>query len=79
MQTFIQFSIVFSLYIALYNRRSMSPNFLIFNTLGGILSRHAVFLSFLLFLYIYIFCPVSSSSSVNCPSLMPCWLLINFW
>ena len=51
-------------------RSSKSSNFLIFHTSGGILSRPAAFL-LLIFLSTLL-----SSSRVNYPSLMSCWLLI---
>ena len=50
----------------------MSSNSLAFHTSGGILSKSAAFL-FLIFLS-----TESSSSCVNCPSLMYSWLLIFF-
>ena len=50
----------------------MSSNFLVFHTTGGISSSPAAFL-FLIFLS-----SKSSSSCVNCPSLMSCRLLIIF-
>ena len=50
----------------------MSSNSLVFHTSGSISSSPAVFL-FLIFL-----CTESSSSCVDCPSLMSSWLLIIF-
>ncbi len=69
MQLFVLLSIVFWLYTALQYRSSMSSNFLVFHTFGGISSRPTVFL-FLIFLS-----TKSNSYCVNCPSLMFSWLL----
>ena len=69
MQPYVNLSIVFCLYTALQYRSSMSLNFLVFHTLGGISSRPATSL-------FLIFVSTMSSSCVNCPSLMSCWLLI---
>ena len=70
MQPFIPLSIGFWLYTVLQCRSSMSSNFLVFHTSGGISSIPAAFL-FLIFL-----CTESSSSWVNVPSLMSNFLLI---
>ena len=72
MHPFVHLSIVFSLYTSLQCQSSMSSNFLVFHTSGGILSCPDAFL-FLIFLS-----TESSSSCVNCPSLMSSWLLIIF-
>ena len=63
-------SVVLWLYAALQYRSCMSSNLLVFHTSGGILSRPAAFL-FLVFVS-----TTSSSSCVNCPSLMSSWFLI---
>ena len=70
MHPFIHLSIGFWLYTALQCRSSMSSNCLVFHTSGGISSSLAAFL-FLIFLR-----TESSSSCVNCPSLMSNCLLI---
>ena len=72
MHPFVHLSIVFWLYSAIQCWRSMSSNFLVFHIPGGISSSPAAFL-FLIFLG-----TESSSSCVNCPSLMFNWLLIIF-
>ena len=54
------------------NQRSMSLNFLILRTSGGILSWSAAFLLLILV------CTASIFSSVNCANLMSSWLLIIF-
>ena len=72
MHPFVHLSIVFWLYTALKYRSSMSSNSLVFHTSGSISSSSAAFL-FLIFLS-----TESSSSCVNCPSLMPSWLSIIF-
>ena len=69
---FVHLSIVVKLYTALQKESSMLLNSHIFHTSGGISSSLAAFL-FLIFLR-----TESSSSCVNCPSLMSCWLLIIF-
>ena len=61
---FIYFSIVFCLYTALHDQRSMSSNFLVFNISGGILLRPV---AFLLLIVVSI---VLSSSSIDCQSFM---------
>ena len=71
MQLFSHFSILW-LYTTLYYRSSMSSNFLVFHTSSGISSRPTAFL-FLIFLS-----ATKTSSLVNYPSLMSCWLLIIF-
>ena len=66
--------IVFCLYTALYNRRNISSNFLVFHTSGCISSRSAAFLFLFYFFFIFIFFSnTSSSSSVFCFCLMYCW------
>ena len=70
MHPFVHLSIVFWLYMALQCRSSMSTNCLVFHTSGDISSSPAAFL-FLIFLS-----TESSSSFVNCPSLMSNCLLI---
>ena len=72
MQTFVHLLIVFWLYTTLQYRRRMSSNSLVFHTSGGISSSPTAF-QFLIFLS-----TKSSSSCVNCPSLMSSWLLIIF-
>ena len=64
MHLFVHLSIVFWLYIALQCRSTMSSNSLIFYTSGGISSSPAAFL-LLIFLS-----TESSSSCINCPSLI---------
>ena len=64
MQPFVHQSIMFWSYSALQHRRSISSNFPIFYTFGGISSRIAAFL-LLIFL-----CITSKFSYINCPSLM---------
>ena len=64
MRPFVHLSIVFWLYTALQCQISKSSNSLVFHTSGGISSSPAAFL-FFIFL-----CTESSSSCVNCPSLM---------
>ena len=66
MHPFVHLSIVFSLYMALQYRRNMLPNFLVFHTAGDISSSPAAFL-FLIFLS-----GKSSTSYINCPSLISC-------
>ena len=44
MQTFINLSIVFCLYTALHNQRSILSNFLVFHISGGIFLKPAAFL-----------------------------------
>ena len=68
MQPFVHFSIVFCLYIVLHNWESRSSNFFVFQILKGILMKPAAF-RLLIF-----FNTASSSSSVNCPSLISRWL-----
>ena len=70
MHPFFHLSIGFWLYTALQCRSSMSSNYLVFHTSGGISSSPAAFL-FLIFLR-----TDSSSSWVNGPSLMSNCLLI---
>ena len=70
MHPFVHLSIVFWLYMALQCQYSMSLNYRVFHTSGDISSSPAAFL-FLIFLSIE-----SSSSCVNCPSLMSNCLLI---
>ena len=53
MQPFLHFSLVFSLYITLYNRRSMSSYFLVFHTSGDILSWTVAFFTFNFFRYLH--------------------------
>ena len=72
MHPFVHLSVVFWLYMVLQYQSSMSSNFLVFYTSGGISSSPAAFI-FLIFL-----CTKSSSSSINCPSLISSWLLIIF-
>ena len=72
MQPFFHPFIVFWLYTALHYRSCMSSNILVFNTSGSISSRPAAFL-FLIFLS-----TKSSSSRVNCLSLMSSWLPLLF-
>ena len=67
----VHLSIVFSLYTALQCRSSMWSNSFVIPTSGGISSIPVTFL-FLILLW------TESSSCVNCPSLMSCWLLIIF-
>ena len=69
MQPFVHLSMLFWLYTALQYLSSMSSNFFVFHTSGGISSRPAAFL-FLIFES-----TTFSSSRVNCPSLMSSWLL----
>ena len=66
----VHLSIVFWLYTALQCHGSMSSNCLVFHTSGSISSSSAAFL-FLIFLN-----TKSSSSCVNCPSLMSHCLLV---
>ena len=70
MQPFFYYSIVFCLYTALQNQISKLSNFLVFRTSVDVLLRLAAF-SLLIFIG-----TILSSSSVNCPSLISCWLLI---
>ena len=70
MLSFVHLFIVFWLYMALQYQSSMLLNSLVFHTSGGISSSPAAFL-FLIFLS-----AESSSSCVNCPSLMSNSLLI---
>ena len=72
MHPFVHLSIVFWLYKALQCCSSMSSNCLVFDNSGCISSSPAAFL-FLIFLS-----TESSSSCVNCPSLMSCWIVIIF-
>ena len=72
MHTFVNLSIVFWSYRALHYRSSMSSNSLVFYTSVGISSSPAAVL-FFIFLS-----TESSSSCVNCPSLMSNWLLMIF-
>ena len=65
----LSISLLYSGYI---QHCSMSSNFLVFHTSGGISSKPAAFI-FLIFLS-----TISSSSCVNCPSLMSSGLLIIF-
>ena len=69
MHPLVHLSIVFW---SLQCRSNMWSNSLVFHTSGGISSSHVAFL-FLIFLS-----TESSSSYVNCPSLMSCWWLIIF-
>ena len=68
MQSFVHLSIMFWLYTALQYRSSMSSSLFVFHTAVGISSRPVAFL-FLIFLN------TTSSSCVNCPSLMSNWFL----
>ena len=70
MQPFVHFFIVFCLYKALHNR-SMSSNFLVFNTCGDISSG-------LQFFCFNSFSATSSSSSINSLSLISSRLLMIF-
>ena len=70
MQSFIHLSIRFRLYTVLQCQSSMSSNFLVFHTSGGISSSPAAFL-FLIFLS-----TEPSSTWVNDPSLLSNFLLI---
>ena len=70
MQSFVHQSIMFWLYAALKYRSSMSSNFLVFHASAGISSRPAAFL----FLILH----STTSSCVNCPSLMSSGLLMIF-
>ena len=72
MQSSVQLSIVFWLHAALQYRSSILSNSIVYHTSGGISSSPAAFF-FLLFLS-----TKSSSSCVNCPSLMFSWLQIIF-
>ena len=72
MQPIANHSIVLSLYTALQYRSSKSSNFLVFYTSGGISSRPTTFL------FLILVSTTSSSSWVNCPSLMSNRLLIIF-
>ena len=72
MHPFLHLSIVFWLYTALQYRCSMSSNFIVFHTSGGISSSPAAF-RFLIFLRTKL-----SSSPVNYPSLMSNCLVIIF-
>ena len=72
MHPFVHLSIVFRLYTALQYWSSMLSNSLVFHTSGGISSSPAAFI-FLTFLH-----TKSSSSCVNCPSLMSSWLRLIF-
>ena len=72
MQPFVYLPIVFWLYMALQYWGSMSSNFLIFHTSGGVSSSPTDFL-FFIFLS-----TKSSSCCVNCSGLMSSWLLIIF-
>ena len=72
MHPFVHLSFVFWLYTALQCRSSISSNSLVFHTSGCISSSPAAFL-LLIFLSIE-----SSSSCVNCPSLMSNYLLLIF-
>ena len=72
MHPFTQLSITFWLYTALQCRSSISSKSLVFHTSGGISSSSAAFL-FLIFLN-----TESSSSCVNCLSLLSNWLQIIF-
>ena len=69
MHPFVHLSIVFWLYTALQCQSSMSSNYLVFHTSGGISSSPAAFL-FLIFL------STESSSCVKCPSLISSCLQI---
>ena len=72
-QPFTHFSILFCLYIVLHNRSSMSSNFLIFYTSGGISLRPTAFL------ILIFFSRVSSSPFISCSRLMSsCSLKISF-
>ena len=73
MQPIVDLTILFWLYRTLQYRSSMSSNVLVFYTSGDISSRSAAFQFFKIFLS-----TMSSSSCVNCPSLMSNWLLIMF-
>ena len=70
MHPFIHLSIGFWLYMALQCQSSMSSNFLIFHTLGGISLNPAAFL------FKILLSTESSSTWVNSPSLMSNCLLI---
>ena len=72
MHPFVRLSIVFWLYTALKCRSSMSSNFLVFHTSGGISSNPSAFL------FLIILSTEPSSSCVNCSNLMSNWLLIIF-
>ena len=72
MQPFVYLTFVYWLYTVMQPQSSRSLNFLVFHTFGGILSGSAAFL-FLIFVS-----TMSSSSWVNCPSLMFIWILIIF-
>ena len=71
-QLFVHLSVVFRLYTALRYQSSMSSNSLVFYTSGCISPGPAAFL-FLIFLD-----SKSSSSYINCPRLIPRWVLIIF-
>ena len=60
----LSMSLLCFVYIVLHNQRSISPNFLVFHTSGDIMSRSAAILQ------LYFFSSASSSSSINCISLM---------
>ena len=62
MQSFVFFATTFCLLAAMHNRRSMSSNFLAFQTLGNISWRSEGFLLLIIFQY--------------CSSLISNWLLI---
>ena len=72
MQTFVHLWIIFHLYTALQNRRSMSSNSPVFHSFGGISSKPEALL-FLIFVRTTL-----SSSWLNCPSLTSGWWLIIF-
>ena len=71
-EPFVHFSLVFCLYTALHNRRRMSSTFLVLHTSGDISWGPVAFL------LLIVFSTASSSSSVNCPSLIASWLSITF-
>ena len=80
MKPFVYLNIMFCLYTVLHNQRSISSNYLIFQIQKAFRQdlRHSVLFSFLFARSFYLFVDlffntVSSSSSVNCPSLMSSW------
>ena len=73
MLLFVHSSILFCLFTALHNLRSMSSNFHDFYNSGSISSRLAAFL-FLVLVSITL-----SSPLINCQKLMSTWLRIIFW
>ena len=70
---FVYISTVYYLLTTMHNRRRMLSNSLVFLTQRGIFSRPILFLFLIFFFRIE-----SSSTSLNCLSLMSSWVLILF-